>query len=220
MRLDARTWFVGLSLALVLVPVAAFQDLAPAERRLLAPLAAAWPGLDAETQQRLRSNARHWLALPPDQRRAMLQRMHEWDALPPAERARRRGAYAAWEALSQAERERVRAAAARVAALGPAQEQALRDAFESLPSDQRQDWWLGPDIGADFARLRPLFAYTPENERAGLLALLRALSPEARNDLAVLARRLPSSERERLRKDLLQAAPETRESLIRERLGQ
>jgi hypothetical protein len=220
MRVDKRRLLAALLLAVVLAPAAAFQTLAPAERRLLAPLASAWPGLDAETQQRLRANARHWLSLPPDQQQAMLQRMREWDELPPAERARRRGAYAAWEALSLGERERVRAAAVRVAALTPDQARALRDAFESLPSDQRQDWWLGPDIGADFARLRPLFAYTPENERPGLLALLRALSPDARNDLAVLARRLPSNERERLRHDLLQAAPESREALIRERLGQ
>jgi hypothetical protein len=220
MRPDARTLSIGLLLALALAPVAAFQNLAPAERRLLAPLAGAWPGLDAETQQRLRANAQHWSSLSPDQQRAMLERMREWDSLPPAERARRRGAYAAWEALSLGERERVRAAAARVAALSPEQGKALRDAFEGLPPDQRQDWWLGPDIGADFAKLRPLFAYTPEGERPGLLALLRALSPAARNDLAVLARRLPSSERERLRHDLLQAAPDAREALIRERLAQ
>lgn len=220
MRADGRTLLAGLLLVLALAPAAAFQDMPSAERRLLAPLAAAWPGLDAETRQRLRANAQHWLALSPDAQRAMLQRMREWDGLPPAERARRRGAFAAWEALSQPDRERVRAAAARVAALSPDHAQALRAAFENLPSDQRQDWWLGPDIGADFAKLRPLFAFTPENERAGLLALLRALSPAARNDLAVLARRLPSSERERLREELLKAAPESRESLIRERLGQ
>lgn len=220
MRLEPRTLLTGLLLALAMMPATAFQTLAPEERRLLAPLAGAWPGLDAETQQRLRANARHWLALSPEQQQAMLRRMRAWDALPPAERARRRGAYAAWEALSLTERERVRAAAARIAALTPDQGRALRDAFESLPADQRQEWWLGPDIGADFAKLRPLFAYTPENERPGLLALLRALSPAARADLALLARRLPANQRENLRRDLLAAAPETREALIRERLAQ
>lgn len=220
MRVDLRTVATGLLLALVLAPAAAFQNLAPAERRLLAPLASAWPGLDAETQQRLRANAGQWSSLSPEQQRAMLQRMHDWDALPAADRARRRGAFAAWEALSLAERERVRSAAVRVAALSPEQRKALRDAFEALPADQRQEWWLGPDIGGDFAQLRPLFAFTPEDERAGLLAMLRALSPDARTDLALLARRLPVSERERLRRDLLEAAPEAREALIRERLGQ
>jgi hypothetical protein len=202
------------------LPASAFQTLAPAERRLLAPLAGAWPGLDADTRQRLQSNARQWLALPPAQQREMLQRMRDWDSLPPAERARRRGAFAAWEALSLAERERVRTAAARLRTLPPAQQQAVRDAFEALPPDQRQDWWLGPDLGGDFARLRPLFAYTPEEQRAGLLAMLRGLGPEARADLALLARRLPASERERLRRDLLAAPLDARPALIRERLGQ
>ena len=220
MRVEFRTLLTGCLLALALMPAAAFQNMAAEERRLLAPLASAWPGLDAATQARLRANARHWLSLAPGQRSEMLQRMRAWDSLPPAERARRRGAYAAWEALSLTERERVRAAAARIAALSPEQGRALREAFEALPSDQRQDWWLGPDIGADFARLRPLFAYTPENERPGLLALLRALSPAARTDLALLARRLPANERELLRRDLLAATPETREALIRQRLGQ
>lgn len=220
MRADGRGLPTVLLLCLLALPASAFQTLAPAERQLLAPLAGAWPGLDTETRQRLQANARHWLALPPAQQREMLQRMRDWDSLPPAERARRRGAFAAWEALSLAERERVRAAAARLRALSPQQQQTLRDRFEALPPDQRQDWWLGPDLGGDFVRLRPLFAYTPEEQRAGLLAMLRGLGPEARADLALLARRLPASERERLRRDLLAATPEARPALIRERLGQ
>ena len=50
-------------------------------------------------------------------------------------------------------------------------------------------------------------------------ALLRELSPAARADLAILARRLPASEREALRRDLADAAPADREALLRERLG-
>lgn len=220
MRPDLRPLLAGLLLALAALPALAFQTLAPAERRLLAPLAGAWPALDAETRQRLQANARQWLALPPAQRNGFLQRMQAWDALPPAERARRRGAFAAWEALSLSERERLRAAAARVQALSPEQQRALRDAFEALPPDQRQDWWLGPDLGGDFARLRPLFAYAPEDQRAGLLAMLRELGPEARADLALLARRLPASDRERLRRELLDSPAEGRAALIRQRLGQ
>lgn len=220
MHADLRSRLTGLLLCLLVLPAYGFQTLAPAERRLLAPLAGAWPGLDAKTRQRLQANSRRWLALSPAQQQAMLERMHAWDELPPAERARRRGAFAAWEALSLSERERVRAAAARVRALSPEQQRALRETFETLPPDQRQDWWLGPDLGADFARLRPLFAYAPEEQRSGLLDMLRGLGPEARADLALLARRLPANERERLRRDLLAAAPDLRAALIRERLGQ
>ncbi|WP_290889152.1 DUF3106 domain-containing protein, partial [Arenimonas sp.] len=131
----------------------------------------------------------------------------------------RRGPFAAWLALSDAERTQLRAAAARFAALPPERQQALRAAFDQLPSDQRQDWWLGPEVGDGFAALRPLFAFVPEGERAVLRALLRELTPATRADLAILARRLPASEREELRRALVEAPAEDREALVRERLA-
>lgn len=199
--------------------VASFPELPQPQRALLAPLAGAWPGLDPGTRQSLQANAAHWLSLAPAQREALVATMRAWDALPAAERAQRRGPFAAWQSLSADERVRVRRVAARLAALAPAQQQALRDGFEKLPADQRQDWWLGPEIGRGFAQLRPLFAFVPEDERTALLALLRDLSPEARADLALLARRLPANQRESLRRDLVAAAPAEREALIRARAG-
>ncbi len=199
--------------------VAAFQDLPQAQRALLAPLAAAWPGLEPATLQRLQANAAHWLSLDPAERDALAVTMRTWDSLPAAERARRRGPFAAWESLSPDERRRVRAVAASLGGLIPAQRQALRDGYEKLPADQRQDWWLGPEIGAGFAQLRPLFAFVPEDERSTLLSLLRELSPEARVDLALLARRLPANQRESLRRDLVAAPAAEREALIRARVG-
>jgi uncharacterized membrane protein len=74
-------------------------------------------------------------------------------------------------------------------------------------------------VGAGFAELRPLFAFVPEGERAALRDLLRELTPATRADLAVLARRLPASERESLRRELVDAKPEDREALVRARLG-
>ena len=198
---------------------AAFQNLPQAQRALLAPLAGAWPGLEAPTRQRLQSNAAHWISLSAAERDALAARMAAWDALPAAERAQRRGSFAAWEALSPSERGQLRATSQRLASMSPEQRQALRDAFEALPPDQRQDWWLGPEIGAGFAQLRPLFAFVPEGERTALLALLRTLSPEARADLALLARRLPANQRESLRRDLMAAPPAEREALIRTRAG-
>jgi hypothetical protein len=199
--------------------VAVFQELPQPQRVLLAPLAGAWPGLEPETRQRLQANATHWLSLDRGQREALAATMRAWDALPSAERARRRGPFAAWQSLSADERSRVRVAAARLAALAPAQKQSLADGFEKLPPDQRQDWWLGPEIGAGFAQLRPLFAFVPEDERTVLLELLRELSPEARADLALLARRLPANQRESLRRDLVAAPATEREALIRARTG-
>jgi len=198
---------------------AGFQDLPQPQRALLAPLAAAWPGLEPATRQRLQANAVHWLSLDAASRDTLVASVRAWDALPAAERANRRGPYAAWESLSPDERTRVRAAASVLAALAPARQIALRDGFENLPADQRQDWWLGPELGPGFAQLRPLFAFVPEGERTTLLSLLRELSPEARTNLGLLARRLPANQRESLRRDLVAAPAAQREALIRERAG-
>jgi hypothetical protein len=218
MRLDPRTVAIGLLALAALLPARAFETLPAPQRQLLAPLASAWPGLDPETRQRLKANAAHWQSLDAAQRQAMQQRMRDWDALPAAERARLRGPFAAWQALSLGEREQVRAAAARWATLAPEQQQALRDAFERLPSDRREDWWLGPEIGAGFAQLRPLFAFVPAADRQALLVMLRDLSPAARADLALLARRLPAHERETLRRELIAAPASERDAIIRSRL--
>lgn len=185
---------------------------------VLAPLAAAWPELDAETRQRLQAQAEHWQALTPEQQLALRQRMAEWDQLPATERARQRAAFAAWQRLDSDARQQLQQAATRLATLPAAQQQALRAAFQALPPDQRQDWWLGPSIGAGFAELRPLFAYVPENERAGLIALLGELSEKARAELALLARRLPAQAREKLRHDLLALPADQRERWIGEQV--
>lgn len=197
-----------------------FQDLAAAERPLLVQVATAWPSLDPGTRRQLLGQARHWLALDAESRAALRARLDAWDALAPAERASRRGALSAWQALSAAEQARVAASAAAWRSL-PAVEQAdWRQRFEALPADQRQPWWLGPSLGDWFSPVQPLFAYVPEAERGPLLEMLRGLPAPARDDLATLARRLPAAEREQLRRALLEARPEDREALVRERLAQ
>lgn len=198
----------------------AFEALPDDERALLAPLAEAWSRFDPDNRRQVRAQAAHWLALAPPERETLRARLAEWDALPAAERARRRGEFAAWQALHADEQARVRAAAAGWAALPEAERSALRAAFDELSPDQRVSWRLGPELGAWFSPMRPLFAYVPGDERPPLLEMLRALSPKARADLAELARRLPASQREVLRRELLDAAPEAREALIAARLAQ
>ena len=219
MRTDARRLVAALALTLAVVPAAAFQQLDARERTLLAPLAGAWHGLDEPTRAGLRANATHWLALSPAQQNELVARMRTWDASPADRRAHARAPFAAWQALPEDERAQLRALAARVAALPEAERQVLRAAFDALPADERQEWWLGPRIGADFAGLRPLFAFVPEGERPPLLALLRTLSPQARANLAELAKRLPADQRDALRRELVAATPADREALIRDRLG-
>lgn len=198
-----------------------FARLPSRQRQLLAPLAGAWPGLDADVRLRMRRQAVHWLALTGPERERLRLRIRDWDALPPAERARRRAPYAAWQALPDAERHLLRAIAEDWRALPAPEREALQAEFEALAPDLRQDWWLGPGLGADFSRLRPLFAFVPASEREQWLALLHGLDAGTRADLAVLARRLPASQREALRRELVLAAgPEQRSQLVRQRLAQ
>lgn len=197
----------------------AFQSLAAGERGLLVPLAGTWPQLDPDTRRQLIGQARHWLALDGQARADLRQRLAAWDALPAADRAARRGHLAAWGNLSATEQTWVRASA-RDFINRPAPEQvAAREEFEALPAEARQSWWLGPALGEWFSPVQPLFAYVPEDQRPPLLAMLRDLSPQARDDLALLARRLPATERERLRRELLDAPADQREALVHARLG-
>ena len=218
-RRDRRPAAAIVLSAALIAPAVAFSALDAGQRQLLAPLEDTWNELDEAIRAGLEANAAHWLALPPAEQRALVARMQAWDALPAADRARRRAPFAAWQALSPAEKATLRALAARVAALPEAERRVLRAGFDALPADERQDWWLGPGIGADFAGLRPLFAFLPEGERPAMLQMLRTLSPQARTELAELARRLPANGRDALRRELLAATPAGREPLIRERLG-
>ena len=219
-RPDRRRVAVTAALVLALAaPVGAFSTIEAGPRQLLAPLEDTWDELDEATRAGLKANAAHWQALPPAEQQALATRMKAWDALPAAERAHRRAPFAAWQALAPSEKATLRALAARVDALPEAERRVLRATFAALPADERQDWGLGPSIGADFAGLRPLFAFLPEGERPAMLRMLRALSPEARTGLAEVARRLPANGRDALRRELLAATPAGREALIRERLG-
>lgn len=197
-----------------------FDTLPPAEQALLSPLSEAWARFDPDNRRQVRAQAAHWLALEASGREALQARLADWDVLPAAERARRRGEFAAWQALHADERARVRTAAAAFAALPEPERQALRAEFDALSPDQRVSWRLGPELGAWFSPMRPLFAYVPGDERPPLLEMLRALSPKARADLAELARRVPASQREVLRRELLAAGPGEREALLAARLAQ
>ena len=151
-------------------------------------------------------------------RAAFADRMVAWDRLPPLERARRRAEYADWLALDPATRSRLQQAAATLATLPPAQQQALLTRFGQLDQSEQAGWRLGPDIGADFARLQPLLAYMPQAEIAPMRAVLRQLTAPQRADLAVLAQRTPPQDRDALRQALIAADPAGRGQWLQERL--
>src|SRR3546814_5351733 len=75
----------------------------------------------------------------------------------------------------------------------------LRAKYEALDGSERRGWMLGPVLGADYPKLHSLVSQVPAGQRESLLAALRALSPEARDDLAVLAQRTPPQARDALR---------------------
>lgn len=202
-----------LALALVLSPGAVAQSLPPA----LLEKAQALP---APTGDELRRHAAVLAAMTPAQRAAFEQRVAQWDAQVPAAQRERREAWQAWRALPEAERQQLRAAAAAFSAMPPDQQQTLRTQYDALDGSERRGWLLGPVLGTIYPKLHALVAQVPPAQREALLEALRALSPEGRADLAVLAQRTPPQARDALRTELLAQPAPQRDAWLRARLRQ
>lgn len=178
-------------------------------------LGLATPGVPTLTESQAR-----WSALPAGEQSALAARLQAWDALSLAEREEQRGRYQSWLALEQDERARLRAAASQFAAL-PVEEQArLRNVFTHLDVMQQRGWRLGPDLGADWPRLQPLFAYVPVEQRAAALLALKQLDATGRDDLAALAQRIPPQAREGFRREFLQQPAAQRGAWLHQRRNQ
>jgi hypothetical protein len=195
-------------------------DLDAATHALLEPWQESWSRISVEDRQRLLANASQWQAMSEPERAAFLRRNIVWNALPPLQRAQRRERYAAWHALPPDDKVRVRAAALRFSALPAAEQQSRRAQFAALDADSQRSWLLGPTSGGWIASVLPLFAYTPDGERAPTLAMLLALPVEAHAPLLQLAQRLPEKQRESLRRDLLATAAAARLRFLQQRLAQ
>lgn len=184
---------------------------------LVAAAAFGLPALPSDPQDALQQRRQHLEALPPPQRAAFVQRMAAWDALSRTEREDRRARYAAWRELDEVQRVRVHAASEEIRALPAEQQAALRSRFDALDEMQRRGWRLGPTLGADYPRLQPLFGFVPEEERDATISLLRQLDAEQRNDLAILAQRIPPQERAAFRQELLSVPVAARSAWLRAR---
>lgn len=184
---------------------------------LIAAAAFGMPVLSSGAQDTLQQRRWRLDALPSPQRDAFVQRMAVWDALPREMREDRRARYAAWRELDEVQRMRVHAAAEEIRALPVEQQAALRSRFDALDGMQRRGWRLGPVLGADYPRLQPLFGFVPEAERDATISLLRQLDVEQRNDLAVLAQRIPPQERAAFRQELLSVPVAARSAWLRAR---
>ncbi len=159
--------------------------------------------LPPAAQATLRGNAAQWQSWSPAQRESFRQRVAQWDGLSRAQRDERRERYLAWQALPPDERARTQAAALGYAAMTPDLQHGWRAQFDALDRSERRGWLLGPALGTDYAMLQPLLAQVPEAEHAPLLRTLRAMTPQQRRDLGVLAQRTPPAQREALRHGLL-----------------
>lgn len=200
---------------------AATIDVVPDDlRSLLSSATGIWDTLEADDRRALLASARDWKARTGAKRNELRQRLRDWDRQSAPARASRRTPFVSWRALHEGDRVSLRAAAARLGVLPPTEQQTLRAQFAALPADAQRLWWMGPTLGRELAPIAPLFAFVPEGERPALLDALRLLEPAARADLALLATRLDEARRDRLRRDLLAAAPGERASLIRSRLAQ
>ena len=186
------------------------------------------PGAVAESPSALPAEVRAVLderesrlqAMTAEQRALFEQRLAEWEALPRAQREDRRARYQAWRELDEGERAGLRAIAAQVSAFPPERQQALHMQFAGLDDSQRLGWRLGPALGADYEKLHPLLAYVATEQRLPLLSALRAMDPQQRADLAVLAQRTPPQDRQALRSELLAITPTQRAAWLQQKLGQ
>lgn len=174
--------------------------------------------LPAQEQERLAALRQRLDALAADERIALRVRVAEWDALPEAGRRSRRDAWQAWQAIPHDERMRMREARAAFEAMPLERQRELRAAFDALDANLRRGWLLGPVLGVDWPRLHALFAQVPGEEREALLVALRALAPQGRSDLAMLAQRTPPEQRQALRDQLLAQPAGTRDAWLRRRV--
>lgn len=203
---------VALLLALVLVaPTLAAQAVLDGYARIV-------PQLPLAERAQLRQRAATWTGWSAAERAAFAARVAAWDASPLAQRADRRERYAAWRALPLAEKVRMRVALMHYAGLPLDQQLALRARFDALDRSDRRGWLLGPSLGADYPALQPLLAQVPAGEREALLRVLRAMPPQQRIDLGVLAQRTAPQARAELRRALLSTSTGNRQQWLWQQL--
>lgn len=159
--------------------------------------------LPAAQRDQLYRRAASLRAMRAPQRQQFEQRLAQWKSLGEAERRDRRERWQAWQALPAAERAQLQAAATAFSALPVQAQLDLRARYAQLDEGQRRGWLLGPALGAHWERLQPLLMQVPADQREPLLTALRAMTPQQRADLGVLAQRTPPQSRDRLRRELL-----------------
>ncbi|MFL6696271.1 MAG: DUF3106 domain-containing protein [Vitreoscilla sp.] len=98
-----------------------WTELSPAQRKVLAPLAADWNGLDARSKERWIDVAGRYPKMKPDEQQRANQRMGEWAHMSVAERTQARMNFQEASSLSKEERE------------------ARWKAYQALPEDKKRE---------------------------------------------------------------------------------
>ena len=143
----------------------------------------------------------------------------QWNRADLRQTAWLRGAMAEWQALTEAERSTLRATAAQFHTLPLAQQQQLRQRYAQQTFDAHRGWHLGPQLGRQWPRIAPLFAYVDAGERDALLQLLRNASADDTDTLARLAQITPPEARADLRRELLALPAAQRSAWLQARLN-
>jgi hypothetical protein len=98
-----------------------WTDLSPGQRKVLAPLAADWNGLDARSKERWIDVAGRYHKMKPDEQQRANQRMGEWAHMTVAERTQARMNFQEASSLTKEERE------------------ARWKAYQALPDEQKRE---------------------------------------------------------------------------------
>ena len=98
-----------------------WAELSPAHRKVLAPLAGDWNGLDARSKERWMDVAGRYPKMAPDEQQRANQRMGEWAHMTVAQRQQARMNFQETRSLSKEERE------------------ARWKAYQALPDDQKRE---------------------------------------------------------------------------------
>lgn len=191
-----------------------FDDLTPAEQRVLMPFSEQWPTLPEETRQNLRLGAQRWNALTPQQKRDAARRFGDWQKLPDAEKRRIRERYRAFRQLPPEQQQRLRGAYQRFQQLPPEQRAQMRRRFERMSPQERRAYVEGmraeQQLGAHERVLRQV---SPE-QRAAMQDMIARFTPAERRRVLAHVRALPPDQRQAFHARLLGMGIEERIAYI------
>ncbi len=148
-----------------------WDQLGPAEQRVLQPHADRWGSMSSNQQERLQKGAKRWSGLPPDKKRQFNKRFKNWEEMPPGKRSRIRERYQQFRNLPPEERERIHRS---------------RQRFKNLPLERRQklkNRWRGmtPEQRQRFRERKQFMQNLPPHERRAVRERLRHMNPEQRH---------------------------------------